>query len=248
MTKYAYKTAMVLFTALLFVSCEKIEGEGGTSTICGTIIEEVYNDDFSVMVETAPVQDYDVFIIYGDGEAVGDKVETSPTGYFEFPYLHEGTYQVYYFSKDKQNPQDDKKEVLLEVSVGRGEKKDLGTFNTYSSADFDDGKASIKGTVYEINYSKNSLWPNMIAIDTVLAVEQAVYLQYGDHLYYDERIRTIGDGTFCFPNLIPGTYKVFVYSDDLKGSSQMQTILQTITISSNTATTHTLPDFYIGDF
>ncbi|HQU99872.1 MAG: hypothetical protein JNK61_00565 [Bacteroidia bacterium] len=95
-------TAALVLTAILWQSCEKEEGEGGTSSIKGTIITRDFNGSF-------PVQDYsdygapeeDVYIIYGsEGNAIGDRVRTSFDGTFEFKYLRKGVYTIFVYSED----------------------------------------------------------------------------------------------------------------------------------------------------
>ncbi len=223
---------MVLLTA-----CEVTEGEGGLSSIGGVIKELQYNDDYSILVDTVTAMDKNVYIVYGDERAVGDQVETGPDGYFEFPYLYEGNYTIYYYSDDKQHPGD---EIAIEYEVVLGDKEDtdLGDLLCYEHLDFDDGRAIVTGRVYEVFYNKE---------DTVMATEKEVYLTYGDHLFYDERIRTQEDGSFYFQNLIPGEYKIVVYGEDVQGSNQQVASARTLTITDNAETTYTVEDFFIAN-
>lgn len=85
---------------LLFVSCKKTAGEGGKAFIYGKIIEEDWNQGFTVRNSIYAAADKDVFIIYGDDVTYGDKVSTNYKGEFEFRYLRKGRYQVYVYSKD----------------------------------------------------------------------------------------------------------------------------------------------------
>ncbi len=99
---YLMKNILILTILItLFSACEKGPGEGGMAKIGGKIIIQDYNFDFSILRDTYPAQDYDVYIIYGDEPYYGDKVKTSYDGYFEFPYLREGDYTVFVYSKDK---------------------------------------------------------------------------------------------------------------------------------------------------
>lgn len=96
------KYILILVTIIaLLTGCEKGPGEGGMAKIGGKVIIEDYNFDFSILRDTYPAQDYDVYIIYGDAPYYGDKIKTSYDGYFEFPYLREGEYTVFVYSKDK---------------------------------------------------------------------------------------------------------------------------------------------------
>nr|WP_321408780.1 hypothetical protein [uncultured Carboxylicivirga sp.] len=95
------KIGIILLLMISLIACEKGAGEGGTSKICGKVIVEEYNIDFTYLRATYPAQAYDVYIIYGDEPYFGDKIETNYDGYFEFNYLREGDYTIYVYSKDK---------------------------------------------------------------------------------------------------------------------------------------------------
>jgi len=86
---------------LLLISCEKGAGEGGMASIGGHVTIEDYNFDFTILRDTYPAQEYDVYIIYGDDDYFGDRIKTSYDGYFEFNYLREGDYTIFVYSKDK---------------------------------------------------------------------------------------------------------------------------------------------------
>jgi hypothetical protein len=90
---------------LSLCSCSKPAGEGGDSTITGTVWVENYNtlndvyDHYELKGEF-PGEDEDVYIIYGDEIGYGDKVKAGPGGRFMFEYLRKGTYRIYVQSKD----------------------------------------------------------------------------------------------------------------------------------------------------
>jgi hypothetical protein len=104
---------------------------------------------------------------------------------------------------------------MIEVILDKGQDKDLGELVKVSALDYDDGHATIRGTVKKIKYNKDSYWPNLVVEYVDFAHEQEIYLTYGDHDFYDDRIRTQDDGTFEFRNLIPGKYRIFLFSDDV---------------------------------
>jgi hypothetical protein len=92
---------LVFLTVLfaLFLSCNKKEGLGGTSSITGKVIVNDYNGS-GVLIATYPGQDEDVFIIYGnDNTTYSDKVSTSFDGTYRFDNLTTGTYKLYSYSK-----------------------------------------------------------------------------------------------------------------------------------------------------
>jgi len=237
---------LILVSLSSLFSCEVSEGEGGSGKISGLITEERYNDDYSLLISSAPAMDKNVYILFGDDKTVGEQVETSAEGYFEFPYLYEGNYTIYYYSDDKENPGE---EIAISVSVdlANGESEDLGELITYEHLEFDDGKASIYGKVYEIQYSKNSYYPNLVPEDTLILTEKEVYLTYGNHLFYDECVRTQEDGSFYFQDLIPGDYKIVVYGEDVMGTDQQTATTRYITIEENTDEIHAVDDIYVAN-
>ena len=93
-------SSFILISLLAFTACERGEGEGGTSTIKGTIMIYEYNKDFSILRAQYPGAREDVYIIYGDDNVYGDKFEASYDGSYEFKYLREGTYKVFAYFKD----------------------------------------------------------------------------------------------------------------------------------------------------
>lgn len=95
---------IVLVTLVIgscFISCEKDAGEGGTSMIKGKILGYEYCcEQWRLASDTFPMQAEDVYIIYGDNDFYGDKVETHFDGTYQFPYLQKGKYTVYTYSDD----------------------------------------------------------------------------------------------------------------------------------------------------
>lgn len=92
---------------ILFVSCEKQEGEGGSGSIMGKVfkilddgaIQKSLDGTFSFVKDTIPACDEDIFIIYGENDyGYDDKVSTNHNGTFKFKYLNDGKYTIYTFS------------------------------------------------------------------------------------------------------------------------------------------------------
>ena len=219
------KTVFLLFLfVLLPLSCQKSEGLGGTGSIAGTITEQFFNDDYSLLIYEKPAVDEEVFIVFGSSEDLGNRVRTNNLGQFRFKYLYPGNYQVYFISGDSTAVLNMDVEKLYEVELDRGEDQDLGRLEKLSTLDFDDGTAMIKGVVKVIDYVDTSTWPDLVIEKTYYATEQEVYLTYNKHTFYDERIRTQAEGVFEFGGLIPGKYLVFLYSDDVTGESDKVTL------------------------
>jgi len=97
-----YRTLLVLLVGtLLLTACEKGPGEGGTSSITGSVNVTKYDDtDLDDEVGEYPGADVSVYIIYGDEIGYGSSVKTNPDGKFEFKYLRGGSYTVYVYSED----------------------------------------------------------------------------------------------------------------------------------------------------
>jgi len=115
-----FKILLFFASVIALMACEKGPGEGGQATIGGTVIIEDYNFDFTILRDTYPAQEYEVYLIYGDDDFYGDRVRTSYDGYFEFSYLREGDYTVFVYSKDKSldyNTTSKKIPIIREVSI-----------------------------------------------------------------------------------------------------------------------------------
>lgn len=136
-------SALVAVTGLI-LSCKKPAGEGGTSTIRGTIYVRNYNSNFSTLLGAYPGADTDVYIIYGDDATYGERTRSGPDGVFEFKYLRKGNYKVYVYSHDSvatvgpphsmTNPNVNAPDMAVFKSGEIKKKKetvDLGTFLVY---------------------------------------------------------------------------------------------------------------------
>jgi hypothetical protein len=216
----------------LSYSCSQQEGIGGNSNIKGKILVNYYNDDFTLLLSDKPVpaRDEDVYIIYGNDSTIGDKTTTSYTGDFEFNYLWPGNYRIYYYTKDSTGISPDKIEKVKNITLGKNETFTMGSLSINKSLEWNEGTSSIKGTIWVINYKNTSEYPNLKIKDITRAQDQDVYIQYGNHPFYDKRIATSSDGTFLFQNLIKGNYKIFYYSEDITGGTAMIVLDKTIEI------------------
>lgn len=215
-----FHLVIIVFMIFSVVSCVKPEGYGGTSNVKGKIITKYYNDDYSLLVKEEPAVDEEVFLMFGSDENLGDRTFTSVTGSFEFPYLRPGSYTLYFMTEDSTGPDRSEQTKTFEFELKNGQDLDLGTLVEYKTLDFDEGSAKIYGVVRLVNYKNTSVFPFMEVKDTSYAQEQEMYLIYGEHKFYDERIRTSYNGYFEFPNLIPGNYEVFTYSEDISGGTE----------------------------
>ena len=153
--------------------------------------------------------DEDVYISYGSTDYVDDKESTSSAGVFKFSNLTKGEYTVYVYSDDTiSNVKNPKIAFSQKVSLeGKKDEAKLNDFVIYKHVDYDDGDGVVKGNVKQLNYL-NSTYTYSVA-----AQEESVYLQFENDEEILERYRTDALGNFKIGNLIPGKYKLFVYSD-----------------------------------
>lgn len=124
---------LAILIAFSASSCKKEEGEGGDSTICGRVWVKNYNENFSWLNGEYPGYDEDVFIIYGDEPAFGNRTRTGPDGYFEFKYLRKGNYKLYVYSQDSTMTTVSGDTVFYKNATisSKKEKVDAGTFIIY---------------------------------------------------------------------------------------------------------------------
>ncbi len=82
------------------------------------------------------------------------------------------------------------------------------------------GKATIKGKVYAKNYNSNAT----LLLNEYYIQGENVYITYGDDVAVGDNVKTSYDGTFVFPYLRKGKYKVFAVSKDINSSGLDATI------------------------
>ncbi len=239
---------LIVAVLALSISCDKNEGYGGSSSIEGVLMMRYYNNDFTVLQDVQPAVDEDVFILFGDDKNVGDDIETSIGGNFRFNYLLPGKYKLYYMSDDTSKTRYSDIALYTDVEIGSGEKLFVDTLYTYKALDWDDGHAKIKGRVMLWNYKKSSAPPNLEVKDYTPAQELPVYIVYNHGDFYEDRIRTQGDGTFVFPNLLKGHYRIFVYSEDIYTGSTADFIISRELEITETNQVLVLDDFEIETY
>jgi hypothetical protein len=220
--------AVLAAAILLLASCEKPEGPGGKCTIRGQVILRSYDKKFRVLQSVYPAADEKVYIQYGSSQTISDDRTTSPAGIFEFKYLSKGDYNVFIYSDDSTGNSASGM-IAVERSVNlssNSQEADLGRINIYRTLDVDEGQAVITGLVRQVNYSKDFIY----AVDTIAGQDLDVYLVYEDDPNYSDRIRTLHDGNFAFPNLIKGSYTVFVYSENTNRSPEKVPVIKNINV------------------
>lgn len=98
--KFLRSFALLLLSGFFFVSCSKEAGEGGNSTIYGTIIVHDYNSNYTQLNGIYNGADEEVHIIFGDDLSYSDRIRTNYNGVYEFKFLRPGDYTIYAYSKD----------------------------------------------------------------------------------------------------------------------------------------------------
>ncbi len=207
------KVCVFLLPILVFFSCAKVEGEGGLNTISGYVMFQDIDNDLNPMGKPYVAQDEDVYIKYGaDSKVVDDNTSTSEEGYYEFNYLLAGDYTIFAYSDDTLNVGSQAQQAFKQnVSIGgRKETVQVDTILLYNFADFNDGTATITGTVKTVSYY-NPGSPK----DTIPAQDQEVFLVYKDKPGVLDRVRTAHDGTYRFDKIYMGNYKVYVLSEEV---------------------------------
>jgi hypothetical protein len=116
---------IILGLALLTGSCKKPAGEGGNSSIKGSVWVQDYNKSLTIIQYEYTGVDVEVYIIYGDDTTYGEKVNTNGDGEFEFKYLRKGNYKIYAISNERIGNTNDSKEVAVIVDASISNKKQV---------------------------------------------------------------------------------------------------------------------------
>ena len=104
----------IFILLMVFSSCRKVEGPGGSVTIKGVVIER---NHVGTSIFEYPAADQDVYIIYGsENSFYDDDVSTSYDGSFEFRYLQKGDYQIFAY-QDNPFVASGTDEVLVQVNA-----------------------------------------------------------------------------------------------------------------------------------
>lgn len=200
---------------LIFISCEKQEGEGGTSTIKGKVIIHLVSDDFQTPYATFPDEDQDVYIMYGSDDFFSDETETHYDGIFRFQNLRKGDYKVYSYSADTTGQSlSGKVPIIKDVKIEKnGTSVEAPTIEIYKQVTSYEGSSTIEGKVFAYDWNSDLT----ILKDSFYLRNEYVYLARAEDNYYFERQRTFYDGSFVFTSLPIGNYEIYVYSRDITG-------------------------------
>jgi len=205
-------SSLLFLLIILLTSCNKPEGEGGTSTITGKVIVKLCSDDFATIYATFPEEEKKVYIMYGDNEYFSDRVETHYDGSFRFPNLRKGDYKVYTYSDDESGESESGKiAIIKDIRINaNGETVEAPVLQVYDQVSSYEGSSVIEGKIFA--YDKNSDFT--ITRDSFYLSNEYVYISRLQDNYYFDRQRTYYDGSFVFTSLPQGKYEVYVYGRD----------------------------------
>ncbi len=82
------------------------------------------------------------------------------------------------------------------------------------------GKATIKGKIYVKNYNSNGT----LLLNEYYIQGENVYITYDNDVAVGDNVKTSYDGTYVFPYLRKGKYKVFAVSKDINSSGLDATV------------------------
>ncbi len=204
--------------ALLFTSCNKGPGEGGTDTVQGFVkLVHHPDDDYTLTPDTMMAAKTDVFIIYGDEAYFGDDLETNAEGLYQFEYLLPGNYTVFAYST---LPSGEKVAVSETVELARGAIVNVPTLYIHDGKAY--GTSIVKGRIHA-SYYHNGSWRG-----EGWACEHRVYIRrLGEDIPFDDT-RVGPDGYFALQKLQPGEYEVFTVTQDFNEVPDF--VFQTITV------------------
>lgn len=222
----------MIISSLLVLSCNKEEGPGGTSSMQGTI--------FSTNHEYARSEETEVFFTNGL------EIEHGEYWILNNPVGHE-QYYVYYDNPTWISEADPGLSGRMGIKVDfdysdSNEEVAQATFDALTEAASDDFSFELNVDVIQIVNLNNGPCTDADEVsspfefnvirqgrgeelgEALPAVDERVFLIYGDDEVHSETSRTGGDGQFRFSYLTEGNYTVYVMSKDTAsgvGSIQM---------------------------
>lgn len=241
----------LLALSLVFASCEKMAGPGGSSAIRGYVegsnTTSGKNEKIEITVTRGiELEHGDYFIMnqpngqnyyfWFDNEAWVSNGDPSLTG--------RSGVAISYTYNDADTTIARKVEEALDFVMSNsfaisrnGDMLYLNANNNIEIPDPDDVTTSFVIDVAQQGESD-------IAGDNLPMSNERVYLIYGDGTFYNESARTGAFGDFQFDNLQIGEYKVYVMSKDPLTGEMTKQILEKVSITSEESIVET-PTFFI---
>lgn len=204
----------------IFSGCQKTEGGGGTAKIRGKVFIVDFLNDQSLIPDTIPALEEDIYIKYGTHDIIDDKSITNQNGEYGFDYLRTGNYSIIAYSKvDDGSGKDSAIVKTVEISG----KKSTATVENIYLYKAKSGYASITGRLFVKDY--NATMQAKTPEDNYYCGGEDVYIQKEGSSDILKKEVTSFDGTFVFSRLAKGKYTIFAYSKDtvpMAGSSKIE--------------------------
>ena len=232
------RTALTIATIVLLAACNKTEGPGGTSSITGfvksqnhqnaqtEITEIIFTQGLSVehgdyWVLNNPSDEEQFYIYYDNPSWISDAD----------PALAGRTGISVEFNYSDSNVEIAENTMTAVISIASDyysitRNVDILTITSELTAETVD--ADKVTSPFEFNTSQQG--KAALLEDVYSAVDEKVYLTYGDNTNYDDFERTGGDGEYQFNNLTNGVYTIYAISKDTVSGGTIK-VSQTVEIS-----------------
>jgi hypothetical protein len=208
---------------LTLLSCSKEEGEGGKSSISGTISgteistsqsettvitaiagEEIKNEDYLLLNTPSPAENY--IIWFNNSLEISNPPNFTNRTLIEINYTKNTSTNI-----DIANSIETAVNAITGSPFTVSRDNDILTISCNTKADVVDSDNGISKLVVDVTTQGE----NQITLQNGAFADEDVYIVYGDNdEIYDDNIKTSYDGTFKFNNLRKGSYKVFAYNKD----------------------------------
>jgi hypothetical protein len=258
--KTNFSILILAFCLFFMAACTKDEGEGGTSTIKGTLFEKVYDNSYRTVLSQSYSPDEKVFIIYGgDHETYDDDYNTSYNGTYEFKYLQKGTYKIFAYTTDTTGVSvtgyvdENKPKIPMFATVDITENNSTVTApNLTILKNNAKGSSTIRGKIFLKLYDGSF---QLLLASYYIPDEDVFIISNGTNETYFADTKTSYNGEYYFDELPAGDYRVFAYSTDTTGVAQTGSVNENlpkipvfvnVTIGNNADVT--APDITILDY
>lgn len=217
------KVLYISISALSILSaCNKSEGLGGTSTIYGQVNSETHQDGRPEMTEI--IFSLGLTVEHGDYWVLNNLL--GRTQYYVYydnpgwvsdanPYLEGRTGIAVSFNYSDSNVEIAAKTESAFSSVASGEFDiaRLGDIITFTAKNWGNTADADKvSSPFDVNTSQQG--KSSLNTSFQPAVDEKVYIVYGEQLVYSDVTRTGGDGDYQFNNLRNGLYTIYAISSN----------------------------------
>ena len=225
---------LLICSAILFLtSCNKDEGIGGSSSLEGYVYQvRHWTHDANVIIDTIPAVEMRVYLTFGEDidRFYGKDIRTNHNGLYRFDFLRTGRYGVTAYSELRDNQ-------LVPVHTITSVKGSLSKADTiFVTSSVSRGFSSIQGKVV-VEFFENGR-----KIDEGLSELRAYISREGT--YFND-VRIDNSGVFSFGEVLPGKYKVWLWSEDLRVRDLLTAVAQEIEVGTENRMYKFEQDFYV---